>query len=617
MTLFSRFGLVKTVTVMTISILLIALAVVGLAVSANIGARIQEQAIDSQNASLRAAATIVARDLPGTTVTWADDGNVKRIVMETIPGDFESHEMIDTIGRMTGQTATIFAWDPETKDFWRKTTNIIKPDGNRAVGTQLGQKGAVYPVLTQGKTFRGEAVILGTPYYTIYEPIYAPSGETIGILYAGVRAAEIDAIASQIAWTIGIVAILVLLAATAVAVLVTKTVLGGIPRLTKVATSLAGGDLDIEIPGQDQRNEIGSMARALAVLRDGAIDKQTLEADSSQTRAEAESERQRRETEKARYDSEVQSAVKQLGAGLSEMSNGNLQVRLSQPFAGELETLRTDFNTAVDSLSQTMAELRGETHEINAGASEMQAAADDLSRRTEQQAASLEETSAALDQITATVRSAASRAEEARGLAEKTQTSTVGSRQVVANAVDAMSRIETASGEISKIISVIDEIAFQTNLLALNAGVEAARAGEAGRGFAVVAQEVRELAQRSASAAKDIKELITKSGTEVSSGVHLVNETGEALGAISDQVAAINEHIASIATAAREQTTGLSEINSAVNQMDQVTQQNAAMVEEATAVMHKLSASAQKLTGMVDRFDIGSRAAGGAMSRAA
>jgi len=606
MSIFSKFGLVKTVTVMTITILLIALGVVELAVNANISNRIQEQAIESQNTSLRTAATIVARDLPGTTVTWAKDGNVKRIEMETIPTGFESHEMIDTIGRMTGQTATIFAWDAETKDFWRKTTNIIKPDGNRAVGTQLGQKGAVYPILTNGKTFRGEAVILGTPYYTIYEPIYSPTGETIGILYAGVRSADIDAMASQLAWTIGIVAILVLLAATVIAAFVTRQVLGGIPRLTAVATALADGNLDIEVPCEGQRNEIGSLARSLTILRNGAVEKRTLEADSQRNREETDGERQRREAEKTANDQEVESAVAELGKGLSELSNGNLQVRLEHPFSGEFEKLRTDFNHAAERLSQTMTELSGETHEINSGASEMQAATDDLARRTEQQAAALEETSAALDEITATVRSSASRAEEARDMAEKAQTSTVNSRGVVSNAVDAMSRIESASGEISKIISVIDEIAFQTNLLALNAGVEAARAGEAGKGFAVVAQEVRELAQRSASAAKDIKELITKSGTEVSSGVHLVNETGEALGTISEQVVAINDHIASIATAAREQTTGLSEVNGAINQMDQVTQQNAAMVEEANAVMHRVAGSAKKLAGMIEQFDVGS-----------
>jgi methyl-accepting chemotaxis protein len=171
--------------------------------------------------------------------------------------------------------------------------------------------------------------------------------------------------------------------------------------------------------------------------------------------------------------------------------------------------------------------------------------------------------------------------------------------------VSAMDRIEHASREISQIINVIDEIAFQTNLLALNAGVEAARAGEAGKGFAVVAQEVRELAQRSATAAKDIKALITKSGEEVGRGVSLVQRTGGALSEIETRVLAINEHIHSIATAAREQSTGLHEVNTAINQMDQVTQRNAAMVEETSAATHKLSSEADHLVTLVARFNVG------------
>jgi methyl-accepting chemotaxis protein len=179
---------------------------------------------------------------------------------------------------------------------------------------------------------------------------------------------------------------------------------------------------------------------------------------------------------------------------------------------------------------------------------------------------------------------------------------------VVANAVDAMGKIEQSSSQISSIISVIDEIAFQTNLLALNAGVEAARAGEAGKGFAVVAQEVRELAQRSAKAAKEIKDLIRNSSVDVESGVKLVSETGDALKTIEGYIVTINQHMDSIATSAREQSVGLSEVNTAVNQMDQVTQQNAAMVEEANAAGATLANEAARLRELIGRFDLGAGA---------
>ena len=129
-----------------------------------------------------------------------------------------------------------------------------------------------------------------------------------------------------------------------------------------------------------------------------------------------------------------------------------------------------------------------------------------------------------------------------------------------------------------------------------------ARAGEAGKGFAVVAQEVRELAQRSATAAKEIKDLIVKSGAEVQNGVELVKSTGEALSKIAAHLVDINDHIESIATAAREQATGLQEVNVAVSQMDQVTQQNAAMVEETNAVTHRLAGDADRLSHLVMRF---------------
>ena len=173
-----------------------------------------------------------------------------------------------------------------------------------------------------------------------------------------------------------------------------------------------------------------------------------------------------------------------------------------------------------------------------------------------------------------------------------------------------MGQIETSAGEISSIISVIDEIAFQTNLLALNAGVEAARAGDAGKGFAVVAQEVRELAQRSAKAAGEIKDLISTSTGHVKQGVALVGETGKALEEIVGQVIHVDRNVSAIVEAAREQATGLKEINTAVNTIDQGTQQNAAMVEETSAASHSLAREAEDLFQLLSRFKV---SAGSAM----
>ncbi|MEK7427503.1 MAG: methyl-accepting chemotaxis protein [Pseudomonadota bacterium] len=302
---------------------------------------------------------------------------------------------------------------------------------------------------------------------------------------------------------------------------------------------------------------------------------------------------------------EQQAVVGALAQGLSNLSAGDLTFRLNTAFAAEYEKLRADFNAAVAKLQSTMGGIAGASNGIRSGTHEISQASNDLARRTEQQAASLEETAAALDQITATVRQTAAGAERARQSMASTQTDAEHGGDVVTRAVNAMGAIEASSGEIAKIISVIDEIAFQTNLLALNAGVEAARAGEFGRGFAVVASEVRALAQRSAEAAREIKALISTSSEQVGLGVGLVAQTGEALKRIVVQVTEVNSVIATIAASAKEQATGLAEVNVAVNQMDQVTQQNAAMVEEATAAANGLAGETGELARMIGEFRTG------------
>ena len=396
--------------------------------------------------------------------------------------------------------------------------------------------------------------------------------------------------------------------------LLSRSVAVPVTGMTGAMNRLAAGDLSVTIPSVGRKDEIGQMADAVQSFKDAALEKIRLEAAAVEQRRQADLERAANEAARAEAAREQQQVVEALAQGLERLSQGDLVYRLDQPFAGDYEQLRADFNAAMTKLHQTVSTVAGNTSGIRAGSGEIAKAADDLSRRTEQQAASLEETAAALDQITATVNKTADGARHAQTVVDTARAQAEQSGEIVRQAVGAMTGIEQSSRQITQIIGVIDEIAFQTNLLALNAGVEAARAGDAGRGFAVVASEVRALAQRSAEAAKEIKGLIGASSREVGAGVDLVGRTSQALEAIVGQVKQISAIVGDIAVSAQEQASGLAQVNTAVNQMDQVTQQNAAMVEESTAASRSLSHEAEDLARLMAAFNVG--AAGEAESPA-
>jgi methyl-accepting chemotaxis protein len=261
-----------------------------------------------------------------------------------------------------------------------------------------------------------------------------------------------------------------------------------------------------------------------------------------------------------------------------------------------IDVAHGDNSSLMAALRDMQRQLGGIVSGVRDGASQVAAASrqiaqgnDDLSRRTQEQASALEETAASMEEMTSSVKQTADNAAQASQLAINTRQLADSGGAVVADAVAAMSAINSASNRIGEIISVIDEIAFQTNLLALNAAVEAARAGEMGRGFAVVASEVRTLAQRSASAAKETKDLINDSVAKVGTGCELVDRTGKVLGQIVDSVKKLTDVVHEISAASTEQASGIEQVGNAIAQLDRSTQENAALVEESAAAAETLS----------------------------
>ncbi|QAY76630.1 methyl-accepting chemotaxis protein [Sphingosinicella sp. BN140058] len=388
-----------------------------------------------------------------------------------------------------------------------------------------------------------------------------------------------------------IISILGLLASLGAGIFVARNGISGpILRLQETMRALAAGNNAVEVDGTDRGDEVGAMAKAVLVFRDAAI---------AQEQAAV---------EKAKADAAQQRVVADLADALGSLAGGDLTVSLKS-FPADYRKLEEDFNAAVTELRNALIEISRSTGNIHGGSGEISQASDDLSRRTEQQAASLEETAAAMTQITTTVQNSAAGASEANKVVLATQADAQASSKVVGDAVAAMAEIEKSSQEITKIIAVIDKIAFQTNLLALNASVEAAHAGEAGRAFAVVANEVRALAQRSADAAQEIGTLISNSSRQVEGGVTLVGEAGKALARIIGSVDEVSGLVSQIAMAADQQSSALAQVNTSVTDMDKLTQQNAAMVEESNAAARSLAEEASGLARLVGRFETGARAA--------
>ena len=428
-------------------------------------------------------------------------------------------------GQKRAGTATIFQGD------LRIATNIKKPDGNRAVGTPLAP-GAVYDtVLKQGQPYQGETDILGSPFFTSYEPLKDGQGKIIGIMFVGIPKADFLGVLHHLFRTIGLVMLLVIAVVAGVSLIaIRKSIIQPLRGVTTAMDELSNGHLDAHIPGCERQDEVGSMARAVQVFKDNAVTARKLEATQ---KAEQETTLKRSQT--------IETLIHTFESTIGDiLQHSRKSCTAAQNSARQVAAMSTQ-------TSSQCATVAAATEQASGNVSAVASASEELS-------ASIHEIAHQVDQANTVSHSAAREAAEAN---------------------TTVKNLAEFSNRIGDVVNLITDIASQTNLLALNATIEAARAGEAGKGFAVVANEVKSLANQTARATDEIATQIAQVQAATQTAV-------EAIGGIVTRIGDVEEINSAISTAMEEQSAATGEISANVQQASTGTQQ---VSEEITGVL--------------------------------
>ena len=491
--------------------------------------------------------------------------NVLAYELSSYSGDEDKTELLDALKQEMGCEFTIFQGD-------ERAYTTIQQNGQRAVGTRLSADIAKI-VLEQGKSYVGQATILGEKHLCSYVPTYDASGQINGLIFAGI---SMSSAVRQIGLTVALSFLAgVVLISTGILIIgayIKRTVSNPLSQLTALAQTLEQGDLGLNrdqtvITEMDSNDEIGILSKSFH----NTIGR-------------------------------LRNYIGEISDMLEAIAGGDLTAQITQEYVGDFAAIRTSLNDILQKLNTTVGQIVSSAEHVSGGAEQMSTASQALSQGSMEQTGAVEVLEETIHSVADSVKQTAESVRNARDQVGGMGSQLAEGNQRMQEMITAMGEITDSSNEIEKIIKTIEDIAFQTNILALNAAVEAARAGMAGKGFAVVADEVRNLAAKSAEASQSTSTLIGRSIAAVNQGTQIADATAKQLESVVAGAHEIIETINGIAADAQTQTEAVEQIQEQIGQISGVVQTNSSTAEESAATSQELSAQASVLRQLVQTF---------------